>query len=146
MWIKRYLTLLLLMATLSVITGCSRSQIDAPEDRSLNEAVARKLYDPLNQYFEANKTYPESLSLLIPSYISELPKTVAGHEFQYRAFESSKTKEKKTGFSLSWDQKNIQSGEVIACNVRSIDRDSDDYKGDMTKDMTECWNPNASEH
>ncbi len=143
---KKYLTALLLITTLSTATGCSRYKLDAPENRSLNEVTARKLYEPLDQYFEANNTYPDRLSLLVPSYISELPKTAAGHEFQYGAFESSKTGGKKTGFSISWYQRNIQSGKVIGCNVRPINRDSEDFKGDLTNDMTECWNPNASEN
>ena len=57
MRIKQYLVAILLIATITA--GCNQYPIEEVSTRSSNEAIARKLYAPLEKYFADYKTYPQ---------------------------------------------------------------------------------------
>lgn len=135
---KNYLVWIPLLAILGVASACSQYPLEASKDRSSNEVAARELYKPLQQYFDKNGTYPESLSSLVPDSISELPKTVSGNDFQYG---TSRSGGQRTGFRIYWYQKNIRDGETIACSVSPPARDSD-----ITYESNECWKPRSPDH
>ena len=135
---KRYLVKVVLLTTLNVVFACSRYPLEAPEKRSANEVAARELYEPLQQYFVENDTYPENLSSLVPEYISELPETVSGNAFQYGTSDSG---EKKTSFRIYWYQKNVRDGEIIACSVNPPTRGSE-----RTYESNDCWKPKGLDH
>ncbi len=137
MRIKQYLAAILLIATTTA--GCTHYPTEAASNRSSNEAIARKLYAPLEQYFADYKTYPEQLSSLVPKYITKLPTTADGNDFQYRA--TPVTRKQKTSFSIYWYQRNLRDNKIIACSVARTS-----YKSGETSETNDCWKPRKPDH
>lgn len=130
---QRLLTITLLVVA---IAACSRYPLDKGSDRFANEAIVRGLYKALDSYRADRGVYPESLALLTPEYVAELPTTVAGHEFQYQRSDYLKRSDE---FTIFWYQSTP--GEVNACSVRrKVSQNGEVSEAD------DCWNPDRRVH
>lgn len=131
-------SLLPILLLVTVLSGCSRYQLDNPSDRTANETIARKLYEPLNRYLKEHGKYPENLSELKPDYAKELPTTVVGHQFKYSTFPNL-SRNGIHEFSISWYQSPHPSSsmnhKIIGCNVRRTRSKSGKFS-----ETSECWN------
>jgi hypothetical protein len=122
-----------LAITLLVAAGCSRYSLDKPEDRAANEEIAKTLREPLNAYRQDKGTYPETLALLLPNYVDELPSTKSGHPLQYRALEGE--------FMLFWYQ--TDSTGKVACSFNfqaPLTRETQPYESN------DCFTPGKNVH
>ncbi len=78
--IKRYSVLIIVLILLFGVSGC---QNDVNDNRD-NQVVAQPIIIALNEYQQQNNDeYPQDLNDLVPDYLTALPKTIRGEEFQY---------------------------------------------------------------
>jgi hypothetical protein len=49
----------------------------------LNQARGNEIVQALNEYKQTSGQFPETLNALTPSYLSKIPKTVEGDDFEY---------------------------------------------------------------
>lgn len=134
---KQLLIVVLMVAT--ALTGCTRYPLESPSARGTNEALAKRLYAPLEKYFADYTTYPESLSSLVPNYVAELPTTASGHEFQ---FNGSMRGKQSDSFTIYWYQRNLSDNQVIACSVGG--RAAKD--GEPFFKTNDCWSLRRPDH
>lgn len=134
---QQLLIVVLMLAT--AIAGCTRYPLESPSDRRTNEVIAKRFYAPLEKYFAAHNTYPESLSSLVPNYVAELPTTASGHKFQ---FNRSIRGKKSNSFTVYWYQRNLSDNQVIACSIGGrVAKD-----GELFFATNDCWSLRRPDH
>ena len=78
MWVKRNLLLLNCFIILA-ITAC----LSPDEEIRINQERGNKIIEVLEDYNRDHGQFPKNLELLVPDYLSEIPKTITDKEFIY---------------------------------------------------------------
>ena len=72
----------LVVYTLTLLCiGCAKQSGEAY--RPENMARAQIIVDSLDRYYSENGSLPETLDLLVPDYLPEIPKTTDDQDFRY---------------------------------------------------------------
>lgn len=79
MGIKRSFVLLCLLYIVTV-SAC----LSAEEEAKASQEVGNKIVKALEMYNQDYGQYPENLEMLVPQYLSEVPKTSTGDDFFYK--------------------------------------------------------------
>jgi hypothetical protein len=66
-----------------MISSCTFSQKLSPEDIRLNQAQGNRIVQAISHYQRDHNQLPTTLDLLIPTYLTSLPRPFAGDDFSY---------------------------------------------------------------
>ena len=62
--------------------------VTSAEKIQANQKIGNTIVSALYEYEQKNGQFPEQLEILVPDYLSEIPKTVDGYNFSYGILDS----------------------------------------------------------
>jgi hypothetical protein len=74
-------TKLILLGCLLVLSLSSCLSKD--DEIKVNQERGNKIVQAINDYQREQGQFPKQLDLLVPNYLSEIPKTISGYDFEY---------------------------------------------------------------
>ena len=82
-------------------TKIEEKPISQAEEFDTGKTTGNSIVNALEEYYLENGVYPETLEVLIPNYLSELPTTITGQMFNYKLLSIESSNPYSLSFPLS---------------------------------------------